>query len=149
MRYVKQMIGGGRIRRRSLNSFVEGSPIFVHVGKRKPPVLRGQHRNVIRQPDEIVLSPHTDQTVEKSPHGLGEGRMISARQGLLSRNSLEELCLCADGVDACERIPTLALQVAPCSLAHRFPSHRRTRFLPPCTSITFKIGYTFLNRLRA
>jgi len=102
MRYVKQMIGGGRIRRRSLNSFVEGSPIFVRVGKRKLPVLRGQHRNIIQQPDEIVLSLHTDQAIEESPRGLGEERMISARQGLLSRNSLEELCLCADGVDTCE-----------------------------------------------
>jgi hypothetical protein len=96
------MIGGGRVRRRSVGSFVEGSPIFVRVGKRKTKVTRGQQRRLVQQ-SEAVESPILSQKVERSPCGLGEERMMFARQGLLSRDSLEEHCLCADGVDAsCE-----------------------------------------------
>jgi serine/arginine repetitive matrix protein 2 len=100
--YVLQMIGGGRIRRRSVGSFVEGSPIFVRVGKRKATTLRGRQRRVTQQV-EAVVSSNPVQKVERSPCGLGEERMAFARQGLLSRDSLEEHCLCADGVDtSCE-----------------------------------------------
>jgi hypothetical protein len=96
------MIGGGRVRRRSVGSFVEGSPIFVRVGKRKTTVMRGQQRRVVQQ-SGVVEPPNLSQMVEGSPCGLGEERMIFARQGLLSRDSLEEHCLCADGVDtSCE-----------------------------------------------
>lgn len=96
--YITQMIGGGRVRRRSVSSFVEGSPIFVRVGKRKPVATRGQQRQIVQQCEEVEYSS-TAQNVETSPNGLGEERMMSARQGLFSRNSLEEHCLCADGVD--------------------------------------------------
>jgi serine/arginine repetitive matrix protein 2 len=97
------MIGGGRVRRRSVSSFVEGSPIFVRVGKRKPVVSRGQQRHTVQQREELVESPSVVQKVERPPNGLGEERMVSARQGLLSRDSLEEHCLSADGVDtSCE-----------------------------------------------
>jgi hypothetical protein len=95
--YEPQMIGGGRIRRRSVGSFVEGSPIFVRVGKRKAASLRGQQRRIAQQSE--VVSPNPAQQVERSPCGLGEERMMFARRGLLSRDSLEEHCLCANGVD--------------------------------------------------
>jgi hypothetical protein len=97
------MIGGGRVRRRSVSSFVEGSPIFARVGKRKHTVTRGQQHHIVQQCEEGVESPSTAQKVKRSPDGLGEERMMSARQGLLSRDSLEEHCLCADGVGtSCE-----------------------------------------------
>jgi serine/arginine repetitive matrix protein 2 len=100
---MTQMIGGGRVRRRSVSSFVEGSPIFARVGKRKHAVTRGQQRHIVQQCEEGVESPSTAQKVKRSPDSLGEERMMSARQGLLSRDSLEEHCLCADGVDtSCE-----------------------------------------------
>jgi len=96
------MIGGGRVRRRSVGSFVEGSPIFVRVGKRKNTVTRSQQRRVVQQ-SGAVESLNLSQKVERSPSGLGEERMAFARQGLLSRDSLEDHCLCADGVDtSCE-----------------------------------------------
>lgn len=97
------MIGGGRVRRRSVSSFVEGSPVFVRVGKRKPAVSRCQQRHIVQQREELVETPSVAQKVEQSPNGLGEERMMSARQGLFSRDSLEEHCLCADGIDtSCE-----------------------------------------------
>ena len=86
------MIGGGRVRRRSVSSVVEGSPVFARVGKRKNAVTRGQQGHIIQQCEEA-------QKVEGSPNGLGEERMLSARQGLFSRDSLEEHCLSANGVD--------------------------------------------------
>jgi hypothetical protein len=60
--------------------------------------MRGQQRRIVQQ-SEAVESPNPAQQVEQSPCGLGEERMMFARQGLLSRDSLEENCLCADGVD--------------------------------------------------
>lgn len=57
------------------------------------------------------------QNVEKSPIGLGDERMMSARQGLFSRDSLEEHCLSADGVDtSCEWLGC----VSPCNLLTGF-----------------------------
>ncbi len=100
---MTQMIGGGRVRRRSVSSFVEGSPIFARVGKRKNAVTRDQQRHIVQQCEEVVESPSMALKAERSPNGLGEERMVSAKQGLLSRDSLEEHCLCADGVDtSCE-----------------------------------------------
>ena len=81
---------------------MEGSPIFARVGKRKNAVTRQQGHKV-QQCEEVGEPPSTAQKVKRSPSGLGEERMVSARQGLLSRDSLEEHCLCADGVDtSCE-----------------------------------------------
>jgi serine/arginine repetitive matrix protein 2 len=98
-----QMIGGGRVRRRSVSSFVEGSPIFARVGKRKNVATRGQQRHIAQHREEMAEPPCMSQEFERSPDGLGEERMMSARQGLLSRESLEEHCLSADGVDtSCE-----------------------------------------------
>ena len=139
--YVSQMIGGGRVRRRSMSSFVEGSPIFVRVGKRKPVVSRGQQRHIVQQCEEVLESPIVAQKVESSPNGLGEERMISARQGLFSRDSLEEHCLCADGIDtSCESIDFVSVRPT-----YRLSSHDGTCFLSPCTGIPFKVGYTILN----
>ena len=114
--YFTQMIGGGRVRRRSVSSFVEGSPIFVRVGKRKTVVARPQ-RHIVQQCEEVVEPPNVALKVESSPSGLGKERMITARQGLLSRDSLEEHCLRADGVDtSCEWIGF----VFPCNLLSDF-----------------------------
>ena len=100
--YETQMIGGGRVRRRSVSSFVEGSPIFARVGKRKNAATRGQQGHIVQRCEEVE-SPSTAPEVKRSPNGLGEERMMSARQGSISRDSLEEHCLCADGVDtSCE-----------------------------------------------
>ena len=93
------MIGGGRVHRRSVGSFVEGSPIFIRVGKRKTPRIQSQRHNIVRPSEGGDESPSAAQQSKRSPGGLGEERMLSARQGLLSRDSLEEHCLCADGVD--------------------------------------------------
>ncbi|KAI9454192.1 hypothetical protein F5148DRAFT_1288750 [Russula earlei] len=111
------MIGGGRIRRRSVGSFVQGSPIFVRVGKRKPSVMRGKHANIVQGSHELVESPDAAQKVERSPCGLGEERMISARKGLLSRDSLEEHCLSAEGMDTSFMAEPVFSRPAPASRA--------------------------------
>ncbi|KAH9173849.1 hypothetical protein EDB89DRAFT_1905013 [Lactarius sanguifluus] len=94
------MIGGGRVRRRSVGSFVESSPLFFRVGKRKITSARRKQHDLVSSHEGLVESPNLTQRIENSPRGLGEERMMSARQGLLSRNSLEEHCLSADGIDA-------------------------------------------------
>lgn len=138
---MTQMIGGGRVRRRSVSSFVEGSPIFARVGKRKRAVMRGQQRHIVQQREEMVESPSTAPNVEKSPDGLGEERMMFARQGLFSRDSLEEHCLCADGVDtSCEQIVCFSMQPT-----NQFLSHDRTCLLSSCTGIPLEVGYTLIN----
>ncbi|KAI0300079.1 hypothetical protein B0F90DRAFT_1817688 [Multifurca ochricompacta] len=90
------MIGGGRVRRCSVGSLVEGSPIFVRVGKRKVPI-RSQQHNIVQPSEGLVESPNLAQRSERSPNGLGEERMTSLQQGFLV--SPEEHCLSADGVD--------------------------------------------------
>ena len=96
------MIGGGRVRRRSVGSFVESSPLFFRVGKKTAPARRKRH-NLVSSHEGLVESPNLARRVEDSPRGLGEERMVSARQGLLSRDSLEDHCLSADGIDtSCE-----------------------------------------------
>lgn len=99
------MIGGGRVRRRSVGSFVEGSPLFFRVGKRKAAPVRRRQHNLVSSQKGLLESPDLAGRIENSPRGLGEERMMSAQQGLLSRDSLEEYCLSADGVNAsCECI---------------------------------------------
>ncbi|KAF8269417.1 hypothetical protein EI94DRAFT_1725227 [Lactarius quietus] len=93
------MIGGGRVRRRSVGSFVESSPLFFRVGKKKSAQTRRKHHNLVSSHECLVNSPNLEQRIENSPGGFGEERMMSAQQGLLSRNSLEEHCLSADGLD--------------------------------------------------
>ncbi|KAH9029382.1 hypothetical protein EDB84DRAFT_1439362 [Lactarius hengduanensis] len=93
------MIGGGRVRRRSVGSFVENSPLFFRVGKRKITSARRKQHDLVSSHEGLVESPNLTRRIENSPRGLGEERMTSARQGLLSRNSLEEHCLSADGID--------------------------------------------------
>jgi serine/arginine repetitive matrix protein 2 len=93
------MLGGGRVHRRSMGSFVEGSPIFIRVGKRRATRVQSQRHKNIQPSEGAGESPDIVQLDERSPRGLGEERMTFARQGLLSRDSLEEHCLCADGVD--------------------------------------------------
>lgn len=97
------MIGGGRVRRRSVGSFVESSPLFFRVGKRKTAPVRRKQHNLVSSQKGLVESPDLALQIENSPRGLGEERMMSAQKGLLSRDSLEDYCLSADGVDAsCE-----------------------------------------------
>ncbi|KAI9438499.1 hypothetical protein H4582DRAFT_1948976 [Lactarius indigo] len=96
------MIGGGRVRRRSVGSFVESSPLFFRVGKKKITPARRKPHDLVSSHEGLVESsnpPNLAQRIENSPRGLGEERMMSARQGLLSRSSLEEHCLSADGID--------------------------------------------------
>ncbi|KAH8996246.1 hypothetical protein EDB92DRAFT_1842897 [Lactarius akahatsu] len=93
------MIGGGRVRRRSVGSFVESSPLFFRVGKRKIMSARRKQHDLVSSHEGLVEPPSLTRRIENSPRGLGEERMMSARQGLLSRNSLEEHCLSADGID--------------------------------------------------
>jgi serine/arginine repetitive matrix protein 2 len=97
------MIGGGRVRRRSVGSIIESSPLFFRVGKRKTASAWRKQRNLVSSHEGLVEYPDHARQVENSPRGLGEERMMTARQGLLSRNSLEEHCFSADGVDSsCE-----------------------------------------------
>ncbi len=97
------MIGGGRVRRRSVGSFVESSPLFLRVGKRKTTSARRKQHDLVSSQGGLIESPNLARRIENSPGGLGEERMMNARQGLLSRDSLEEHCLSADGIDtSCE-----------------------------------------------
>jgi hypothetical protein len=101
--YDTQMIGGGCVHRHSVNSFLEGLSIFARIRKRKNAVMRGQQGHIVQQCEEGVESPSTAQKVKRSPNGLGKERMVSAQQGLLPCNNVEEHCLCADSVDtSCE-----------------------------------------------
>ena len=100
---ITQMIGGGRVRRRSVGSFVESSPLFFRVGKKKTAAARRKQHNLVSSHEGLFESPHLSRRIENSPRGLGEERMVTAQRGLLSRDSLEEHCFSADGVaTSCE-----------------------------------------------
>ncbi|KAH9913689.1 uncharacterized protein BXZ73DRAFT_81864 [Epithele typhae] len=98
------MLGGGHVRRRSVASVVDASPC-VRVEKRhaglpgralqfdmiQPPV-----RESPKSASRLVAQPSIAST---SSFQFGDERMIKARQGLLSRQSLEESALMAQGED--------------------------------------------------
>ncbi|KAI0266456.1 hypothetical protein BC834DRAFT_129548 [Gloeopeniophorella convolvens] len=99
------MIGGGHVRRLSVDSYVDGSPIFSRVGKRKLLPVRRPHSRMMASDKGLFDSPEVPQTtnrdsiVSTTSETFGEERMMSAQHGLFSRASLEEHCLSADGVD--------------------------------------------------
>ncbi|KAI0051553.1 hypothetical protein FA95DRAFT_1580533 [Auriscalpium vulgare] len=98
------MLDGGHVRRRSVGSIVEGSPC-VRVGKRKHATIRGPVDRLAMAEEEAVESPKKTRLIEQpsiastSSLGFGHDRMISARKGVLARQSLEEHCLSAEGND--------------------------------------------------
>lgn len=93
------MLGGGHVRRRSIDSMIEGSPC-VGIGKRKH-VLHDE----MDAWDQAMQSPSKARILSKpsiastSSHQFGDERMIRARHGLLERQSLEESVLIAEGED--------------------------------------------------
>jgi hypothetical protein len=136
------MIGGGRVRRRSVGSFVESSPLFFRVGRRKTAPVRRKH-NLVTSQEGLVESPDLTRRIENSPRGLGEERMVSAQQGLLYRDSLEEHCLSADGVDTSCESNGVRFPLQP---FHQICRHDRTRFHPPNPGIAFEVGYALLKQ---
>ncbi|KAI0794946.1 hypothetical protein C8Q75DRAFT_791510 [Abortiporus biennis] len=108
------MIGGGHVRRRSVDSGVEGSPC-IRIGVERKKHLRGLGR-VLRfdqNPEDAAPavpepSPNKSKLVEKpsiastSSYQFGNERMIMARKGLLERQSLEDSALIAHGEDILE-----------------------------------------------
>lgn len=93
------MLGGGRVRRRSIDSMMEASPC-IRVEKRKHSMIQ----NVKGQKDYYDY-PNKARIVEKpsiastSSYQFGGERMIRAQRGLLERQSLEDSCLVAEGED--------------------------------------------------
>ncbi|KAJ3980260.1 hypothetical protein F5890DRAFT_1557848 [Lentinula detonsa] len=93
------MIGGGHVRRRSVGSVIEASPIVRavgHLGKRKHHPFgsvkdnnEGGHTGIIEKAS----------IVSTSSSKFGGERMIKATRGVLERQSLEESCLIAEGED--------------------------------------------------
>ncbi|KAL1696581.1 hypothetical protein GGG16DRAFT_85014 [Schizophyllum commune] len=93
------MLGGGHVRRRSIDSLIEASPC-VGIGKRKHLV-----QDDMDAWDQAMQSPTKARILSKpsiastSSHQFGDERMIRARHGLLERQSLEESVLIAEGED--------------------------------------------------
>jgi serine/arginine repetitive matrix protein 2 len=87
------MLGGGHVRRRSIDSSFGASPC-VRFEKKK-------HAGSRPELDLLIT--------EKPSIKFGGERMIKAQRGLLARESLEECCLVADGEDvtSCESDDTL------------------------------------------
>jgi len=100
------MLGGGHVRRRSMDSVVDASPC-VRVEKRKFSEVRGMNFGLDEfgtfreSPNKarIVEKPSIASTSSASDFAFGGERMIKARRGLLERQSLEDSCLIADGED--------------------------------------------------
>ncbi|KAJ3769941.1 hypothetical protein FB446DRAFT_766043 [Lentinula raphanica] len=93
------MIGGGHVRRRSVGSVIEASPIVRavgHLGKRKQsPFESAKDDNDNGEPRIIEKAS----IVSTSSSKFGGERMIKATRGVLARQSLEESCLIAEGED--------------------------------------------------
>lgn len=102
------MIGGGHVRRRSVGSVIEASPIVRavgHLGKRKNAALGSVKDGSDKGHVRIIEKASIDST---SSSKFGGERMIRATKGLLERQSLEESCLIAEGEDlsaSCEFSP--------------------------------------------
>lgn len=103
------MLGGGRVRRRSVTSMIGASPC-IQAERRK---------NILANPPETVFSriknahpedhesPMISRVIETKPSiastansfKFGDERMIRAKHGLLERQSLENSALMGDGED--------------------------------------------------
>lgn len=101
-----QMLGGGHVRRRSIDSGIERSPCarVDRLNARKRPLPSAVLQFDMVEPVKTE-SPAKVRLVEKpsiastSSHRFGEERMIMARKGLLERQSLEDSALIAYGED--------------------------------------------------
>jgi hypothetical protein len=99
------MLGGGHVRRRSV---IDASPC-PRMGKRKhaafeevdpiPPSFLAYDKSFHSSPNKarIIEKPSIAST---SSFKFGGERMISAKRGLLERQSLEDSCLVAEGEDS-------------------------------------------------
>lgn len=108
------MLGGGHVRRRSIDSLVDCSPCqgrkatglqrqeleqvgrVLHFGQRADQEpLPEPDRSSKMSPDRVVLSKPS--IASTSSYRFGDDRMIKARKGLLERQSLEDSALMAQG----------------------------------------------------
>ncbi|KAI0339201.1 hypothetical protein BDW22DRAFT_606971 [Trametopsis cervina] len=104
------MLGGGHVRRRSIDSGIKGSPCIALERKKNTAlqhlarVLRfDQPEDELHLPDRLSkVSP--DKVIQQKPsiastssHHFGGERMIQARKGLLERPSLDDSALIAQG----------------------------------------------------
>ena len=112
------MLGGGHVRRGSVDTQIGGSPLArLGMEKRKQTLQKiarvltfDQWEDIPPPPPSLPKSPPPS-AVNKSPLALkpsiastsslqfGEERMIKAKQGLLERQSLEESALVAQGAE--------------------------------------------------
>ncbi|KAF5393347.1 hypothetical protein D9757_000790 [Collybiopsis confluens] len=95
------MIGGGHVRRQSVGSVIEASPIVRatgHLGKRKLLFDKVQSSNNIENENQPRIIEKAS-IVSTSSSKFGGERMIKARKGILERQSLEQSCLIAEGED--------------------------------------------------
>lgn len=108
------MLGGGHVRRRSIDSGIERSPC-INLERKKTTALQhlakllrfDQYEDELPasipdrmskvSPDKVVLD--TPSIVSTSSEQFGGERMIKARNGMLERQSLEESALMAQGED--------------------------------------------------
>ena len=101
-----QMLGGGHVRRRSIDSGIEASPC-ARVERMKPKRRELPSVALKFEATEPLQtdSPNKSRLMEKpsiastSSHQFGGERMIMARKGLLERQSLEDSVLMAQGED--------------------------------------------------
>ncbi|CAL1710495.1 unnamed protein product [Somion occarium] len=107
------MIGGGHVRRRSVDSLIEASPcVKKGIEKRKQTLQKVGRVLKFDMGDDMppppvpkIISPGKTQITAKpsiastSSLQFGGERMIKARQGLLERQSLEDSALMAHGED--------------------------------------------------
>ncbi|KAF5333934.1 hypothetical protein D9758_018161 [Tetrapyrgos nigripes] len=96
------MIGGGHVRRRSVNSAIEASPCVRFGNKRKQPPSEAAHMlKENQEPGHAVKARIIEKAsiASTSSSKFGDERMIKARKGLLERQSLEESVLMAEGED--------------------------------------------------
>ncbi|KZT25561.1 hypothetical protein NEOLEDRAFT_1178340 [Neolentinus lepideus HHB14362 ss-1] len=91
------MLGGGRVRRRSIGSIMEASPC-VKFGKKKHNELEHIPPASLIQPEEQGLAEKASMASTAS-HQFGNRRMQQATRGLLVRQSLEDGCLSGEGED--------------------------------------------------
>jgi len=107
------MLGGGHVRRQSMQSVVEASPC-IRIEKRKHYDIQGTIRGIrVKDVEEYRETPSKARIIEKpsiasaspiSDFSFGEESMIKARQGLLAREGLEEGCLIGEGEEVCRLV---------------------------------------------
>jgi len=101
------MLGGGHVRRRSVESTIEASPCR-QAEKRKHVVadvpqpsfrLRGKLQDDYESPKSRVIETKPSIASTANSIKFGDERMIRAKHGLLERQSLENTVLTGDGED--------------------------------------------------